>query len=96
MKHVKIAYWAVIVLLSMVFAFQNQEYFAGKQSLSFNLGFFAYQTPELPQALLWLAFLVVGFAVYFLYTVPKKIKLKKNIKKPERNLGLSFGRDRNA
>ncbi len=79
MKKLKIAFWVIIVIILFVFGYHNSEFFMTNQSLDLKYGFGEYKTPELPIVVLWIFFLALTAGIWFIYTLPKKLKTKKEI-----------------
>ena len=81
MKKVKIAFWAVILILIGIFVYQNEVYFMGKNSLGLKLPFLeTLYTPELPNAFLFLLFFLIGFLIAYFLNLSERFKSKKTIK----------------
>ena len=81
MKKVKIAFWAVILILIGIFVYQNEVYFMGKNSLGLKLPFFeTLYTPELPNAFLFLLFFLIGFLIAYFLNLSERFQSKKTIK----------------
>ncbi len=82
MKKVKMAVWVLIIAFVIVLIYQNQEFFLKtKQTLSLNLIFAEYKTPELEivyfSGICFLAGLLLGF--YFLTAHGLKTRKKTKI-----------------
>jgi len=77
MKKLKIAFWVIIVIILFVFGYHNSEFFMTNQSLDLKYGFGEYKTPELPIVVLWIFFLALTVGIWFIYTLPKRLKTKK-------------------
>jgi uncharacterized integral membrane protein len=81
MKKVKIAFWAIVLVFLMVFAYQNKVFFMAKHSLSLKIPFLdTIHSPELPQAILFLVFFLAGFLVAYFISLSDRFKSKKTIK----------------
>ena len=81
MKKVKIAFWAVILIFIGIFVYQNEVYFMEKNSLRLQLPFLeTLHTPELPNAFLFLLFLLIGFLIAYFLNLSERFKSKKTIK----------------
>ena len=81
MKKVKIVFWVIILVVAAVFVYQNQIFFMAKQSLSFKLPFLeVYHTPELPHAVIFLVFFLIGFLIAYFFSLYERFKSKKTIK----------------
>ncbi len=92
MRKVKIAYWAVILVLLLLFFVQNQEFFMTKKSLSWNIisiaslaalewkWFFDYKTPEIQLILFFLIYFFAGVILTFIYCFFNQIKYNRTIR----------------
>ena len=80
MKKVKIAFWLLLVAFFGLLIYQDQELFLVKKGLRINLYFTAYQVPEIPNAVYYLAFLVLGVLLSYFATLSGRFKTKKMIK----------------
>lgn len=81
MKKVKVAFWVILLVIAGLFVYQNKVFFMAKQSLSFKLPFLkALHTPELPLAILFLAFFLTGFLIAYFFSLYDRFKSKKTIK----------------
>lgn len=82
MKKVKAAVWVLIIAFVIVLIYQNQAFFLeSKQSLSINLIFATYKTPELQVVFFCGAFALAGFlfGLYFLAAYGFKTKKKTKV-----------------
>jgi len=80
MNKAKTIFWLIILGLIMLVFFQNQEFFMAKQDLRINLVFAKYQSPEVPNAVLFLALFLVGLLISYFSGLAERFKLKKTIK----------------
>ncbi|MBW2567762.1 MAG: hypothetical protein JRD93_08540 [Deltaproteobacteria bacterium] len=81
MKNIKIVFWLIIVVLLMVFAFQNQDVITAKQGFRLNLmAFDEYHTPEIPNAVIYLSCFLIGFLIAFLGDIVGRLKNRKVVK----------------
>ncbi|OQX23947.1 MAG: hypothetical protein BWK80_23345 [Desulfobacteraceae bacterium IS3] len=92
MRKVKIAYWAVILVLLLLFFVQNQEFFMTKKSLSWNIisipslaalewkWFFDYKTPEFQLILFFLVYFFAGVILTFIYCFFNQMKYNRTIR----------------
>ena len=81
MKKIKLAFWAMIILIMLIFVFQNQVYFQTLNDLKINL--FVYDEIKIPQvnnAIIILASFLLGLLISFASSLPGKLKNKKAIK----------------
>jgi len=81
MKKVKIVFWVIVLVFAAVFVYQNKIFFMAKQSLSLKLPFLeVYHTPELPHAVIFLVFFLIGFLIAYFFSLYERFKSKKTIK----------------
>lgn len=81
MKKVKVAFWVILLVVAVVFVYQNKDFFMAKQSLSFKLPILdAFSTPELPLVILFLAFFLTGFLIAYFISLYDRFKSRKTIK----------------
>ena len=80
MKNFKIGFWAVIFGLMGIVIFQNQDFFMVKQSLSIDLIFKRYETPELLRAILFGAIFLTGFIISYIFTLIDRLRFRKVVK----------------
>jgi NADH:ubiquinone oxidoreductase subunit 5 (subunit L)/multisubunit Na+/H+ antiporter MnhA subunit len=81
MKKLKIIFWMIIFAILFIFGYHNSEFFMTKHILDLKYGFGEYKTPELPMVVHWIIFLAVAAGVWFIYTLPQKLKAKKEMRK---------------
>jgi uncharacterized integral membrane protein len=87
MKKVKLVIFGIVVVLLLVFAFQNQTYFMKTAQLELNLYFMDKMiTPVISNAIVCLSFLVLGFVLSFLLSLPGRIKRKRIVKELNKTL----------
>jgi hypothetical protein len=80
MKKVKIAFWIVIFGLVGLVIFQNKGFFMSESRLIINLGFYYYETPLVANAILFVAFFLVGILISYFFSLFKHFKDAKTIK----------------
>jgi hypothetical protein len=80
MKKGKIAFWIVIFGFVGLIIYQNKLFFMSKSHLIFNLGFIYYETPNLANAIFFVAFFLLGILLTYLLTLFKQFKDAKLIK----------------
>lgn len=80
MKKVKGVLWLIIIGIFGLVVFQNQSFFLAHQSLGIDLYFFAYQTTELPTAVLFAAFLLIGWLLAYLFCLADRYRSNRTIK----------------
>jgi predicted membrane protein len=80
MKKVKIAFWVIVFGFLGLIIFQNQDFFLAKQSLSVNLYFTSYTSPEVENALFFLVFFFAGLLITYIFSLFSQYKAGKTIK----------------
>ena len=81
MKKVKTAVWLLIIIFVVVLIYQNQQFFLlTKQSLSLNLIWVQYQTPELEIVYLCGIFFLAGLLLGFYFLTAYGFKTRKKTK----------------
>lgn len=81
MKKVKLVILGIIVVLVLVFAFQNQTYFQKKDQLRLELIIMdPLITPEISNAVICLASLFLGFVLSFIMGLSGRVKRKRAVK----------------
>ncbi len=80
MGNLKTGLWIVIVGFVGLLFFQNQEVFLAKRILRMDLLFAKYQSPELPDVLLFICTFAIGFLISYFVNLSSRFKSKKFIK----------------
>jgi len=80
MKKIKIAFWIIPIGFLVLVGYQNKAFFQETRSLSVDLAFTAYQTPELQIWIFFLALFVFGILLTYLFGLPGKFRAGKSIK----------------
>ena len=80
MSKFKLFVWVLILAFIGIVLFQNDGLFLGKQALGIDFYFVSYRTPELPVAIYFLATLVIGLIVSYLFGLSDKFKARRTIK----------------
>jgi len=81
MKKFKLVLWLIIIAFFALFFYQNQTYFMSKHGLSLKLPFMEmYHVPELPNAIYFLAFLMIGLLIAYFFSLLERFKSNKTIK----------------
>ncbi len=80
MSKFKIFIWILILAFIGVVLYQNKALFFANQTLGFDLHIVKYETPQLPVAIFFLATLVIGFMISYLFGLSDKFKTKKSVK----------------
>ena len=80
MKKFKIVIWILIFAFIGLVIYQNKGFFMAKKVFHLNLVAKAYATPEIPVAVVFMGFFVVGLLVAYLFSVPGRLKAGKTIR----------------
>ena len=80
MSNLKTGLWIVILGFVVLLFFQNQDVFLAKRTLRMDLFFVKYQTPELPDVLLFICTFVLGYVISYMVNLSSRFKFKKLIK----------------
>ncbi len=92
MRKAKIAYWATIFVLLVLFFVQNQEFFMQKKEFVYNLiniktladleirWFMAHKTPEIYLVVLFAAAFLTGVALTFIYGLFSQVQYGRKIR----------------
>ena len=80
MGNLKTGLWIVIVGFVVLVFFQNQEVFLAKRTLRLDLMFVKYQSPELPDVLLFACTFAIGYLIAYFVNLSSRFKFKKHIK----------------
>ena len=80
MGNLKTGLWIVIVGFVVLLFFQNQEVFLAKRTLRMDLLFAKYQSPELPDILLFICTFAIGYLISYFVNLSSRFKFKKLIK----------------
>jgi hypothetical protein len=81
MKKGKGIFWLVLVGFFALLFFQNKEFFLERQVLQLNLAVAGrYQTPDLPIALFFIVFTLLGFLTAYFFGLYAKFKSNQTIK----------------
>jgi hypothetical protein len=80
MKKIKIVIWLLIVAFIGLVVYQNKDFFLTKEIFHLNLIFKAYATPEIPVAVVFIGFFVVGLLVSYLFSVPGRLRVSKTVR----------------
>ena len=80
MKKVKIAFWIVVFGFVGLVIYQNKDFFMAESRMTFDLGFFYYETPFLANAIFFVALFLVGILISYFLSLFKHFKDAKIIK----------------
>ena len=82
MNKFKLVLWIIILGIIALVIFQNEAFFLQPQSLQINPWVApVYQTPEIPIAVIFLVFFVIGLILAFLFGAPQRFRNRKAIKR---------------
>ena len=77
MKNLKIAFWIILFAFIGLILFQNREFYMSQHSLGIDLMFFNYRTPEVPNAVLFLAFFFAGLLISYFFSLLERFNSRK-------------------
>jgi uncharacterized integral membrane protein len=81
MKKVKFVLWIILIGVIAIIFFSNKDYFLTKQSIQIKLLFTEpFKIKELPNAVYFLVFFVLGFLIAYFISLSERFKSKKTIK----------------
>ena len=81
MRKVKIVLWIILLGFLAIVFFSNQDYFLAKQSIQIKIPHIATKSfKEMPNAVYFLVFFVIGFLVSYFFSLSERFKSKKTIK----------------
>ena len=86
MKKVKAVLWVIIIGIFGLVVFQNQEFFLAPESLGIDLYFFSYRAPELPTAVLFAGFFLVGWLLAYLLSLADRYRCNRLVKGLRQNI----------
>ena len=89
MKNVKIAFWVILFAFIGLVLFQNRDFYMSTHSLGIDLMFFKYQTPEVPNAILFLGFFFAGLVIAYFFSLLERFNSRKTIKSLTESLSAS-------
>jgi len=89
MKKAKIAFWVILFGLIALILYQNRDFYMSQHSLGVDLIFFSYQTPEIPNAIVFLGFFFIGLLIAYFFSLFDRFSSRKTIKTLSANLTAS-------
>ena len=89
MKNLKIAFWVFLFGFIGLVLYQNREFYMLPHSLGIDLMFYKYQTPEVPNAILFLGFYFAGLIISYFFSLMDRFNSRKTIKNLSDNLRVS-------
>ncbi|RJQ77341.1 MAG: LapA family protein [Desulfobacteraceae bacterium] len=81
MKKLKVVLWLIIIGSVGMVMYQNRDFFLARQSLGIDLISTQYQSPALPNAILFIAFFLFGWLIAYLFSLAERFKAGKTIKR---------------
>jgi uncharacterized integral membrane protein len=89
MKNAKLAFWVILFAFIGLILFQNREFYMSQQKLGIDLIFFNYETPEVPNAVLFLGFFFAGLIIAYFFSLLERFNSRKTIKNMAESLQAS-------
>jgi len=86
MKNVKVILVILFLLLVVILAVQNYDALVTPVTFKVNLGFFNYQTSQMPLSLIAIITFLIGVLASGLYGITERIRLKRQIKNLMKNV----------
>ncbi len=80
MKNVKVILVILFLLLVVILAVQNYDALATPVTFKVNLGFFNYETSQMPLSLIAIINFLIGVLASGLYGITERLRLKRQIK----------------
>ncbi len=80
MNKLKVVFWVLLIGFFGLLIYENQELFLSKNGLRIDLYFYAYQVPEITNAIYYLAYFLIGLLVSYFATLAERFKSNKTIK----------------
>ena len=81
MRKVKIVLWIILIGFIAIVFLSNKDYFLAKQSIQIKIPHIVDKTfKELPNAVYFLVFFIIGFLVAYFLSLSERFKSKKTIK----------------
>ena len=80
MKNAKIAFWVILFGFIGLILYQNRAFYLSLQTLGIDLLFFEYRTPEIPNAVIFMAFFFVGLLIAYFFSLLDRFNSRKTIK----------------
>ncbi|NQU12567.1 MAG: LapA family protein [Desulfobacteraceae bacterium] len=80
MKNVKVILVILFLLLVVILAVQNYDALATPVTFKVNLGFFNYETSQMPLSLIAIITFLIGVLASGLYGITERLRLKRQIK----------------
>lgn len=80
MKKINFLIGLIVFLFIGIVLFQNRQFFLSTESLSVNLGFFQYRSPDAPVGLLFCISFFVGIIIAYFFSLTARFNAQKTIK----------------
>jgi hypothetical protein len=80
MKKLKLAFWIIVIGFFGLVVYQNQDFFLSQHSLGIDVQFAAYRTPSLPNAVLFVAFFLLGWLIAYAFGLMERYKHTRTVK----------------
>jgi len=80
MKKVKIVFWSIILVLVVIFVYQNRSFLFKNQEIVFNIVYGSPFKLVLPIAVYLLTFLFLGGLTGYFFCLSEKFKSRKNMR----------------
>lgn len=80
MGKLRTSIWILVLIFLMLLFVQNQSVFLSSRSLHLNLYFVKYQTPQLPDGVFFLATLIIGLLISYLFSLGDRFKSRRALK----------------
>jgi uncharacterized membrane protein YciS (DUF1049 family) len=75
MRIFKIVFWIIIIGLFGLVVYQDQAFFLQRHQLAVHVGSTAYQTMELPLAVLFASFFLLGWLIAYFFGLLERYKV---------------------
>lgn len=80
MRKAKIIFWLLILVILAVVFYQNQDLFLNEQYIGINLLVKEYHADNIPNAIFFFAFFLMGLLIACFSSLAERFKSKKTIK----------------
>jgi uncharacterized membrane protein YciS (DUF1049 family) len=86
MKKFKIIIWLIIIGVIGLIMYQNRDFFMARHSLGIDLISAQYQSPELPTAIFFMAFFLIGWLIGYLFSLADRFRAGKTLKRLQQSI----------
>lgn len=91
MRKFKVILWILLVAVVGMFFYQNKDFFLSKPSLTFQVPFFeVYHIPQIPNALSFVAFFVLGLLIAYFFGLLERFKSNRTLKTKEATISAQM------